>query len=274
MIRRRSAFTLVEILLALGLTAILCAMMFGVYRSCANSRTAIREDLEELRIMRTVMNHIARDLSSAVALKQLNIGMDGSPDAAEWVCVDLPARRAWAEAELGEERPTPEADLRMIGYRLRIDEATGEPLVIGIERTLERLVTGESTDRPSRGGGGMGESAYEAAERRQAEEDAKEAEDQGEKEEQERIETKFLTESVRYLRLRYFDGTEWLDEWEDTASVPLAVEISLGFKQAPAAFLESEEEYPYEVFRRVVFLSAGVKAQPPGTQAKGLGGTR
>jgi prepilin-type N-terminal cleavage/methylation domain-containing protein len=267
---RRQGFTLVEILLALGLVAILCGMMFGLYRSCADSRTVVRKELEELRIIRTVMNQIARDLSSAVALKQLNIGMDGSPDAAEWVCVGLPARRAWAEAALGEERPTPEADLRMIGYRLRLDETTGEPLVVGIERTLERLVTGESTSRPSRGDGGMGESAYEAATRKQEEE----AKEEGEETEEERIETKLLTESVRYLRLRYFNGTEWLNEWEDTASVPLAVEISLGFKQAPAAFLESEEEYPYEVFRRVVFLSAGVKAQPPGTQTKGLGGTR
>ena len=277
MIRRRNnAFTLVEVLLALGLTAILCGMMFGIYRSSADGRVHVRDELEKLRIMRIVMNQISRDLASAVALKQLNIGMDGSADAAEWVCVDLPARRAWAEAELGEERPTPEADLRMIGYRLRIDEATGEPLVVGIERTLERIVTSESTERPSRGGGGMGESDYEASTRRQEEEAVAKAAEEGEDEdaEEERVETKLLSESIRYLRLRYFDGAEWLAVWEDTASVPMAVEISLGFKPAPEAFLEADDVYPYEVFRRVVFLSAGVKALPAGTQAKGLGGTR
>ena len=271
--RRQNAFTLVEILLALGLTTILCGMMFGLYRSCADNRTVVRDTLEELRVLRVVMNQISRDLSSAVALKQLNIGMDGSPDAAEWVCIDLPARRAWAEAELGEERPTPEADMRMIGYRLRIDDATGEPLVIGIERTLERIVTSESTERPSRGGGGMGETAYEATTRQQEEEAAAE-EGEDENAEEERIEVKLLTESVRYLRLRYFDGTEWLDEWEDLSSVPMAVEISLGFKPSPAVLLEADEEYPYEVFRRVVFLSAGAVGQPAGTQATGLGGTR
>ncbi|MBT3278579.1 MAG: prepilin-type N-terminal cleavage/methylation domain-containing protein [Phycisphaerales bacterium] len=273
MIRRRKqhAFTLVEVLLALGLTAILASMMFGLYHASAKNRRLVQDELEELRVMRMVMNQICRDLTSAVALKKINVGMSGQPDAAEWVCIDLPARRAWAEAQLGEQKPTPEADLRMVGYRLRVEEATGDELVVGIERTLERIVTGESTSQPSRGEEGMGESSYEAATRRQEEQAAEADEDEAA---EDRITVQLLSESIRYLRLRYFDGQEWLDEWEDTASIPVAVEVSLGFKPALVALLEADDDYPHEVFRRVVYLPANANTAPAGTQTTGLGGTR
>ena len=48
------------------------------------------------------------------------------------------------------------------------------------------------------------------------------------------MEEQVLCRSVASLNLRYYDGTDWLDEWDSTAdanSLPLAVEIDIEIAQ-------------------------------------------
>jgi hypothetical protein len=61
-----------------------------------------------------------------------------------------------------------------------------------------------------------------------------------------------LTRSIRFVNFRYFDGSLWRDAW-DGADLPLGVEVSFGAEPLPP----EEAEYPYELFRRVIFLPAG-----------------
>src|SRR5690606_21423107 len=60
-----------------------------------------------------------------------------------------------------------------------------------------------------------------------------------------------LTARIGFLQFRYWDGTNWVDEWSGM-DLPGGVEISLGREPAPVE--SPEEEYPYERFRRVVYL--------------------
>ena len=74
-----------------------------------------------------------------------------------------------------------------------------------------------------------------------------------------------LSEAIAYLRFRYWNGTRWQTRW-DKPEPPLAVEISLGLEPIEDEFTsdatDSEEgpsqEYPFEVFRRVIALPAAL----------------
>jgi hypothetical protein len=67
--------------------------------------------------------------------------------------------------------------------------------------------------------------------------------------------------------LRYWDGTGWQDSWTG-GDLPGAVEISLG--ASPMMEEGQDAEYEGELFRRIVHLPAGIRAQLGG-RARGLG---
>ena len=64
---------------------------------------------------------------------------------------------------------------------------------------------------------------------------------------------------IRFLHFRFWDGSAWLDSWADVVP-PLAVEVSFGIEPQPDDALP--EEYPFEVFRRVVLLPGGRESDP------------
>ena len=67
-----------------------------------------------------------------------------------------------------------------------------------------------------------------------------------------------LTETIRHLRFRYWDGSNWLEGW-DRPEAPLGVEITLGFEPPPEEDFVAGNvdenlpppDYPFEVFRRL-----------------------
>ena len=61
-----------------------------------------------------------------------------------------------------------------------------------------------------------------------------------------------LTRAIRFVHFRYFDGSLWRDAW-DGADLPLGVEVTFGAEPQPA----EEEEYPGELYQRVIYLPAG-----------------
>lgn len=62
---------------------------------------------------------------------------------------------------------------------------------------------------------------------------------------------------VRFLRLRYFDGSSWQESWSGSG-LPRGVEVTLAL-EAPA---DDPEALPAEVFRRVIALPAGTAVAP------------
>ena len=69
-----------------------------------------------------------------------------------------------------------------------------------------------------------------------------------------------LTELIRYAHFRFWDGARWREGWTN-ASPPAGVEIVLGADPLPED--ANAGEYPYEQFRRVVFLPAGIVLNQP-----------
>jgi len=60
-----------------------------------------------------------------------------------------------------------------------------------------------------------------------------------------------LTDAVGFLYFRYWDGTGWVKTWSD-AALPKGVEINLGVEGVSPGTVP--EDYPFELFRRVVYL--------------------
>src|SRR6185503_1979824 len=68
-----------------------------------------------------------------------------------------------------------------------------------------------------------------------------------------------LSEEIRFVRFRYWDGKAWQDSWDGTG-MPSGIEINLGF-EVPSAE-EGPSALPDEVFRRVVYLPGSGAIHP------------
>ena len=116
-------------------------------------------------------------------------------------------------------------------YRIRYSEdEMGELVAVGLERTCQKVLSQRT-------------------------------------EEQEQIPSALLTDHVRFLHLRYWSEGDWVESW-DGGDLPLAVEIVLGAEALPADL--APEEYPYETFRRVVYVP-GSEHGISGGVVQGLG---
>ncbi|MBL7140185.1 MAG: hypothetical protein ISS74_04680 [Planctomycetes bacterium] len=232
--RAKRAFSLLEVVLAVSLALGLLAAMFGFYQHAVRVRAAVSEEVERVAAFRSVMRLLTEELRSAFVVRFLGQGLEGADMQMMFATVRLPSAVVWVEQSLTETNPLPpERDLQIVGYRLRyVETEDGDIVVAGLDRACQRILT------------------------------AREAE------EGEEIDVEFLTPYVKFLRLRYWDGTAWQEAWQGD-DLPQAVEICLGERPLP----EDAEpiEYPYPVHRRVVAIPAAGQGQQ-GTIIRGLGG--
>jgi hypothetical protein len=148
----------------------------------------------------------------------------------------LPGAVVWAVQRTTEGPAAPaERDVQIVGYRLRITEdEQGQPVIEGIERTYQKTLTARTA------------------------------------EEGKEILATLLAPQFKFLRLRYWDASAgvWSEGWGG-GDLPAAVEIVLGIQPLPEGV--EPLQYPYETFRRVVYVPAGAKAPGGSTIVRGLG---
>jgi type II secretory pathway pseudopilin PulG len=228
---RSAGFTLVEVLLAIGIvTAILLVALF-FYQQAANMRTQLLAESERLASVRLVMDRLTSDLRTVYGTVSGG-GVSGDAASLRIVRTELPSRSAWTVDTL--ERVTPVAsDLRRVSYSLGSGRVGTNSIVAGLVRTEESLVA----ERPS----------VMAARRAGASETVIEVEPQTP------TNREPPTEAIQFLYFRYWDGDAWLESWSQS-ELPGGIEVSLGAEPLPEEFLP--EEYPFEVFRRVISLPA------------------
>ncbi len=68
-----------------------------------------------------------------------------------------------------------------------------------------------------------------------------------------------VSSRLQFLRLRYHDGREWQDEWRH-GHLPRGVEVNLGAE--PFAHDGDLDEYPADLFRRVIHIPAATRVGP------------
>ena len=219
------AFTLVEVILAVSLTMGLVMAALAFYQQIISTRQAFADRLGTVEVTaarRAVMERMTGELRSAIVYPFLQMGLKGDSEGMQFMVASLPGQGVWADEDISDIPAMPQHDVRIVGYRLRRSEDpnTGDEIIEGIERTEQTVIATEIVD-----------------------EDID-------------LTATLVAPSFHFLSLRYWDNQsgEWLETW-DGGDVPLAVEVVIGIEPLP----EDTEpaEYPFETFRRVVYVPAG-----------------
>ena len=247
-------FTLIEVVLAIVIGVGLFTGVLMFYRQTAVLREEILRKADALSAVRLVMDRVSTELRTIPPSTAGVPILSGDSRSLRILHTAVPSKAAWRGGNLGRASIV-EADWVEVSYRWSSD--TNQPGLFRQERThtasapvstnllteIEPL-TGNSTNAILPSGGIP------------------------------------LSEAIAYLRFRYWDGTRWQTSWEKLQP-PTAVEISLGLEPIEDEFMgdtaDSEgapgQEYPFEVFRRVIALPAALvetSAEPDPTMTDEL----
>ncbi|MEX2673285.1 MAG: hypothetical protein WD294_14370 [Phycisphaeraceae bacterium] len=234
-------FTLLEVLLAVVIASGLFLAVLSFYRQTADTRQAVSEQLDAVGDARRVMQHLTAELRAA-AHHDAGHGMSGSSQQIRFATTTLPAegRRNtsglilvnYAVQRDGEDRPVglTRAEQPASPASSSVTEAGEEDSPDMAEEEGDPLLDmfGEGDDAA---GDGLDEAEAEGA---------TSAQQQG---------ALVLTERLRFMRFRYWDGSAWSESWQGP-ELPGAVEIMLAAEPVPEEL--SPEEYAQDVYRRTV----------------------
>ncbi len=205
--RRRCAFTLLEVLLALSL---LIAMMAGIYEfyiTTVRSRDAAIRSLRQTLTMRALLEQIAEDLRHITDTSPDGMGFLGTEEQLTFVRLNVPDMgMALTRRDPMRDDPKPgQEDLVRITYSLKRDDTEenldedGTPVVYGLLRTSPPLID----PNPS----------YTMT----PEAMAKYEEDTGfklEMGEPPPSPSEDLIPEIKYLRFWFYDGKDWYPRWQ------------------------------------------------------------
>ncbi len=199
------AFTLLETILALALMLALVGSVLGFYRYAGRVRENLFEDVDVIAAERQVMERMTAELRSAMVYPFIQEGLRGDEQSMRFITAALPGPAAWAAPEGTDSPPPAEHDLRWVDYSLRIvEDEYGEPYVAGLQRDEQRILLAEDVEQ-----------------------------------EQQEPTAVVLSGRIRFLRLEYHDGGQWLPTWS-RPELPRAVRITLGEAPLEEGFEPSE----------------------------------
>ena len=217
--RRARAFTLVEVILAISIAIGILVVALYFYSQATNLRAQLLEESDRISSIRLVMDRLTSELRHAFAQPQT--GFHGDATSLSFVTTEPPALAS--SSRVG----APRTDLRLVSYGLsKALDGTNE-VATGLTRTEQLLVEKPATT-----------SAFSSSTTPEATNvPARSLEP--------------MTESIRLLRLWYWDGHGWLATWKSD-QLPRGVEITLGAEPLPDD--GSISDYPGELYRRVIYL--------------------
>lgn len=219
----RRGITLIELLLALGLITLVSAMMFLFYEATLSARDRGMRVMIDSQLTRVIAMKIAEEIRSANGfIKALGPGISGDDRLITIQTLAIPAKELMLRRTIKDDPLPAQCDIRQIQYYLAYDEDETHSYPDGTEASAPLgLVRREI------------KTLYQTAlfENRS-----------------DSVDLDLLAPEIKYLRLRYFDGVEWVDKWDignDIEgsfgnSLPQAVEVTVGYKELPPR--EEEEE--------------------------------
>ena len=231
--RARRGFTLIEVVLAISIAIGIMLVLLFFYNQAANLRAQLMQEAERLSIVRLLMDRITMELRTSRPHAFFEATFIGETNFIQFVRTELVSDVAWKN---GERVSSPQTDLRLVRYTLLTDTNAAA----GLYREEEPLVETRTVRSAS--------PTVDVTLPKPPEP---------------------LSEDVRYLRFRYWDGTKWLESW-DGPKMPFGVEISLGFE---VPFTDEQGNTSGEVFRRVVYLPGANAKHPEFTPITAGGGT-
>ena len=228
---RECGFTLVEVILAIGLAIVILVTAMSFYHQATNLRGQLVEVSERVSTVRLVMDRLAADLRVARAHDWE--GFNGDATSLRFVKCEAIASSAWT-------RNQPVSDLRLVSYGAATGLDGTNMMVIGLNRSESLAVELRQTRATAAPLDAAPATASSATSTNVAPVEP-------------------ITDVIRFVHFRYWDGTMWVESWGDVVP-PLAVEVSFGLEPLPDDALP--DEYPFEVFRRLLALPGGCESDP------------
>ena len=257
--RRRSAFTLLEVLLAVVIAAGLLSTAMYFYHKSSRFRSDLILETERIASARLILNRMSTELRSSLHHPVRNIGFKGGSNWVEFLKTEIPSEASWAIlTENSSSAAYPETGYRLIRYELAmknvidtgLDNAANREMIenLNLDNNYDGAPGG---DFPSLKQG----DAIDRAERRlltaKASTNSLAAV---------RIEPVRITDQLKYMQLRYLNNGNWAENWGGP-NPPAGIEISLGI--APLSATNILEEYTNHVYRRIVRIPTSIPSTTP-----------
>ncbi len=197
------------------------------YHQTTRLRTQLLQETERLSAIRLLLDRLTTDLRCARTDFSLGMGLTGDATSLDFVSTGVPSLIAWQGASPGRAVRA-ETDLRRISYRATTGLVDTNVVITGFTREEQPLVEQRQTEdilADDLGGFFLEDEPLPAEEP--------------------------LTDTIHFVRFRYWDGSAWQDSWDST-DLPTGVEVNFGGEPLPEDL--TADEYPYELFRRVIYL--------------------
>ena len=298
---KRRAFTLIEILLALGLSVVLLAAVFTALDLYRQFSSAGRLDIERAQLARAILRKMELDIRSLVYRKpdsesSAGQGSTGSEDDEDSenenendsenedsITIEVvdPAE-AYSKNNTGiygnlqtlvmhVNDPPRLSSLSSVaegdahGGRLSDLRSVAYFLAVpgsgGLQGLVGELAGGAGTDESTG-------SRVQGLARLEGDRLSMTLADEQANLEPMAGQTELLAKEINFLQYRYFDGTQWLESWDSVAvgGLPLAIEITIGFRpaaeQSSNAIGDGDSKTSTDVYRLVVSLPLSEPYQP------------
>ena len=216
------AFTLLEVLLAVAIAVGMLAVLLFFYTQTANLRVQLFYETSKTSAARLLLDRLTTELTSARRCDSVQVGLNGGPDRIEFVRLDLPNSGSWTNSP-NPALAMPSTPFHLTRYAAL--RALGSTNVSGLTRSEEPLQK-RTVELPD-------ESPTAATNTVAARRDP------------------VSIDQFQFIRFRYWNGTAWLGSWV-APELPAGVQVSLGAEPLPEG--TSPDEYPYELFRRTIYL--------------------
>jgi type II secretory pathway pseudopilin PulG len=214
-----AGFTLIEIILAIGITIGLLVVVLFFYQQSTQVREQILAETEHVSVIRMFLDHFARELQTAHNDTFLIMGLTGTSNYIEFVTSTTPRNSAWTTDTAG-----PSADLHLIRYRWDALWEDGFTELFRDEETLVQTIL--PLDPAALPGEGASASNVTST-------------------------STFVLEAIRHFQLRYWSGSEWQDSW-NAWELPAGVEITVSSRSWPEE--ADPADYADTTYRRVIYL--------------------
>jgi len=243
---QRRGLTLLEVVLSLGILVILSSITYWFYAAAMRTREHDIEYADKIRLARVLLDRMAHEIRQAtIETADGGVGIDGDMERIRISSLRVPGREIADTRFERTELPSAEYDLVTVEYRIArhpdvLHPEEGYEYPLGLARIEQRI------PRPEIPGTPTDESVL------QTDEDGKISLDPTVMEslfggggntgleEDNTMETEvnwqeLYSQEIRYLRLCYYDGMTWWDDWHVSGENPLPqlVLATIGFEAHP-----------------------------------------
>jgi len=239
----RSGFTLLELMISVGLTTLLMGAIYGAMSTYWNLAMDSHEEIERSQIARSLLQKLARDIQSCTFAEQSTQPDSDSLDSEDTTGTDEVGTSVYKNGLIGTDRdlllyisyparelnyvPAPDAvgtadrnsDLMIVRWLMAEANGGGLSSAIAEQHVLDGDGSIAGLARGSGGVTGFGQAIDNDNVNLQVES------------------TKLLAAEVQSILFTYFDGVDWLTEWDTSTlnKMPQAVRIELTLRKAPEA---------------------------------------